>query len=87
MCVHLFEVVFESERLLALPAELSPYVLFMDLFEYDVPPLADVESEFTTLHHTYIQSDQQYDNRIHVFYYCASQHYEMCAVGKVWSGP
>jgi len=41
--------VFESARLLAFEAEFSPYVLFTDLFEYDVPPLADVDSEFTTL--------------------------------------
>jgi len=47
--LDLFEVVFESARLLAFPAEFSPYVLLTDLFEYEAPPLADVDNEFTTV--------------------------------------
>lgn len=46
---HLFEVVFDSGRLLALPAEFRPYVLLTDLLEYDVPPLADADKGFTVL--------------------------------------
>ena len=45
----LFEVVFDSARLLAFAEEFSPYALLADLFVYEVPPLADVDNEFTTL--------------------------------------
>jgi len=41
--------VFDSGRLLALAAEFSPNVLFIDLVEYEVPPLADDDNELTTL--------------------------------------
>jgi len=52
MQLYLFAVVLESERLLAFVAEFSPYMLVTDLFEYEVPPLADVDIEFTTLQQT-----------------------------------
>jgi len=51
--LHLFEVVFDSARLLALAAEFNPYVLLTDLVEYEVPPLADDDKELTTLQVSY----------------------------------
>jgi len=51
MQLNLFEVVLDTARLFALAAEFSPYVLLTDLVEYEVPPLADDDSELTTLQH------------------------------------